>query len=469
MNSSAIAAEISTEGYSIARGLLDASLALRVKEAYGQLLTALAQITAAELDDELAAFETTEEALAYLVANRPLLLACYFRDPMASRCGWYRKFAALPSFYLPEVFALLSHGAVLDVAEAALGTSELSASPILYLNIKPAAHARPTRVFLPIDFLFGTTALHCDMESATAEAQANRMLNVWVPLTRARRQNGTLYVVPGSHRLGSIDSFELFRRHGWNGDEATMTPLQKAEAFERESCRIRDEHSVAVEADPGDVLFFDYLTYHGSIPVDANMFEESRWALNFRFHETGRPSGVPGLPSCPVRSRRTGVAVRNHFVWQTMQERALEHLTCTPFIGARTQQVAYPHAAPAWPKTPGEWLRLGGDDRRKSRRFPTPDGTVRVRISTTEDAPLLEGPVSDVSLSDVRLDLANPAYQGAAASPLPAVVSIAITAPLAAVTLFARPCVRDGSLILDLLDDHGPQSGAHPRIVLPAA
>ena len=72
------------------------------------------------------------------------------------------------------------------------------------------------------------------------------MLAVVVHLTEATDDMGCLRVVPGSHKLGRIPASQ-----GQGDAFAERFPLSAA---------------LPVEAQPGDVLFFHYLTVHGSMP-----------------------------------------------------------------------------------------------------------------------------------------------------------------------------------------------------------
>ena len=70
-----------------------------------------------------------------------------------------------------------------------------------------------------------------------------------IHVSRATDEMGCLRVYPGSHRLG-----RLAESHGQTTDETHVLrdyPLENAQP---------------VEAEPGDVVFFNYLTLHGSLP-----------------------------------------------------------------------------------------------------------------------------------------------------------------------------------------------------------
>ncbi len=80
------------------------------------------------------------------------------------------------------------------------------------------------------------------------------MIAAIIHLTPATVDMGCVHVVPGSHRLGRLDSTS--GRPLWDDADgyasfAEQYPLEQA---------------VPIEAEPGDVLFFSYFTVHGSGP-----------------------------------------------------------------------------------------------------------------------------------------------------------------------------------------------------------
>jgi phytanoyl-CoA hydroxylase len=83
-------------------------------------------------------------------------------------------------------------------------------------------------------------------------------------------EKGCVRVVPGSHKLGAI---EHVQEGGWH------LPLDKYPL----------ESSVACEAEAGDVLFFSYLTIHGS---GVNVSNEARTTLLVQMRDPLDPPSV---------------------------------------------------------------------------------------------------------------------------------------------------------------------------------
>jgi len=87
----------------------------------------------------------------------------------------------------------------------------------------------------------------------------------------APEEKGCVRVVPGSHKLGPIDHES---RGGWH------LPFE----------RYPLENSVACPAEAGDVLFFNYLTIHGS---GLNTSHEARTTLLIQMRDPeDRPSAA---------------------------------------------------------------------------------------------------------------------------------------------------------------------------------
>jgi ectoine hydroxylase-related dioxygenase (phytanoyl-CoA dioxygenase family) len=73
------------------------------------------------------------------------------------------------------------------------------------------------------------------------------MMAAVIHVSRATDEMGCLRVVPGSHKLGRIP------------ESSGQIPSEILDRYPL-------EESLAVEAEPGDVVFFHYLTLHGSFP-----------------------------------------------------------------------------------------------------------------------------------------------------------------------------------------------------------
>ncbi len=435
------------DGYIVANQVLSRSRAQAARAAYETLVMDLATISAAELSGESRRLASPEAALTYLIEHHPLLVCSYFRAPEAVHSIWYRKPDFLPSFYLPEAFAIATDPGILDIVQSLLDTTEISLSPIFYCNVKCATQSLGQGTVLPLDFLFGPTHIHCDMQVAREETFANQIVNVWVPLTEARSTNGTLCVIPGSHASGPYP-FDLFRKYGWKGDETTLNPQELLATFEAERRSRLLEQAIPVEVSPGDAVILDYSLYHGSFPFDqATRSPEMRWALNFRFFRTGTPCGLVGLPSFPVRSASPETVIPGPFVWSAAMERAIRNqLNAPQAIATPSTQRTTEASSGGLPTSFPEWLQVGRDQRSKARSFVTPkDKEISIRV-LAGGAEVFSGPTSEISFGGIKAACGALAVSGGD------IVTIEISSPAGACTVKGRAFLQNDALWIDLLD-----------------
>ena len=91
------------------------------------------------------------------------------------------------------------------------------------------------------------------------------MIAAIIFLSDANAESGGLCVFPGSHRLGRLDNSA-----GRTIQDAEGASLSSSAEL---AARYPLEAGLAVSAEPGDVVFFSYLTLHGSTP---NRSEQNR-------------------------------------------------------------------------------------------------------------------------------------------------------------------------------------------------
>lgn len=100
------------------------------------------------------------------------------------------------------------------------------------------------------------------------------LISVWLALGSERPENGCLWVIPGSHRLE-------FASRCFDQDLFFRADLPENQAL--------INTRIAVELDPGDVLFFHCLTLHAA---SKNSTSQSKFAAVFTF----RPEDNPPQP-----------------------------------------------------------------------------------------------------------------------------------------------------------------------------
>ena len=181
----------------------------------------------------------------------------------------------------PGAFGLLTNPRLLDAVETIVG-------PEIYSNPTQHVRIKPPESFLTHD---GTivpeicqTIWHQDLGTVMPEADESRILTVWIPVTRATKENGCMLVAPGSHK----------------GGLATHCHDPRA-SYSRQAIPERlVGDRIPLEMDPGDVLFLTKLTKHASLP---NLSQDIRWSVDLRYQPIGEPTGRSWFPGFVARSR----------------------------------------------------------------------------------------------------------------------------------------------------------------------
>jgi ectoine hydroxylase-related dioxygenase (phytanoyl-CoA dioxygenase family) len=233
------------QGYFILRGVLTDDAVAGARAALSRLVDAKArELLAAGLIDDTLQNEPFETRLLKLYAHDLEQAPESFR----------------PELHLPELFDLFFNPTVLDMAEAFLGPE---------VRLYPNYTARPK---LP-DHAASLVLWHQDGGYTEFNANANggkvdemRMLNVWSPLVPARRENGCMQFVPGTHKLGVVE-------HIKKKYYLELAP---------EILNRYEPQAIDIEADPGDVVLFHNLLFHRGLP---NRTDTIRWSLDWRYQD----------------------------------------------------------------------------------------------------------------------------------------------------------------------------------------
>ncbi|MCZ6634029.1 MAG: phytanoyl-CoA dioxygenase family protein [bacterium] len=302
------------DGYVVVRGLFDPKEDLQpLNDAYTRLLDALAQVYLLESYPEgLENFDSMslQERFAYML-GASAGTALHHLDPVLNVfVDTYRWRKDLPVTQIPEMFDLMRHEKILDVLEQLIG-SEIFASPVWHINMKlapqhlkladevAASSSRDMSDETFYTFQVGKTGWHMDAITGMPDSRESQIANAWIPMTHARKENGCLLVIPGSHKGG----------------------VRKA-PFPDEMV----DRAVPLIMDPGDVVILDNKLVHGATQNTSEA--DYRWAFNFRYLPTGQPSGRTFLPGFVARSRSAPeTELRNPFLWGMMWYRVLEYIS----------------------------------------------------------------------------------------------------------------------------------------------
>jgi len=215
-----------------------------------------------------------------------------------------------PMHHGRAIFGLLRHPRLLDAVEAFIGP-EIYSNPTQHVRIKPPAiHLEGnSRVIGEIS----TTVWHQDQGTVAPEADDTNILTVWIAVTEATRENGCLLVAPGSHKKGlALHCHDARANYSRQAIPETLVGTDR----------------VAVEAEPGDVIFLHKTTMHASL---ANQSRKLRWSLDLRYNPIGQPTGRSWFPGFVARSPSAPESeLRDATRWAELWSAARESLIANP-------------------------------------------------------------------------------------------------------------------------------------------
>ncbi|MCL5778102.1 phytanoyl-CoA dioxygenase family protein [Limibaculum sp. FT325] len=210
-----------------------------------------------------------------------------------------------PFHFGPAVFDMVTAPRLLDLVECLIGP-EITSNPIQHVRLKP-----------PADVLRGdearahitATDWHQDRAVAHAEADATRMVTVWLAITDATEENGCLQVIPGTPRM-----YPHCPRRQTAIAEGFIDP--------------REARPLPVGA--GGAVILHPLTPHASLPNRSGRF---RWSFDIRYNVTGQPTGRAHFPSFVARSRADPRAVLSDWrEWRALWVAARAGLAGQPHV-----------------------------------------------------------------------------------------------------------------------------------------
>lgn len=210
----------------------------------------------------------------------------------------------------PAVFGLITNPRLLDAVEAIVGP-EIYANPTQHVRIKP-----PEDCFAQDGTIIGEiaqTVWHQDLATVMPEADGSRILTVWIAVTEATRENGCLLVAPGSHKRGLATHCHDPRSN------------YSRQAIPEE---LVGDRRVALEMQPGDVVFFTKPTMHASLP---NLSKDVRWSVDLRYQPIGEPTGRSWFPGFVARSQTAPESeLTDAGAWAALWVETRERLVASP-------------------------------------------------------------------------------------------------------------------------------------------
>ena len=193
----------------------------------------------------------------------------------------------------PGMFRIYTDSVLLDIVESVIGP-EILAHPQFNIRAK-----RPHQDE-------GVVPWHQDLGYLQPDAAETFMVNFWIPLVDATRENGCMEVIAGSHRAPLLDH------------ERGMGPAGNFKGVIDE--QLPDGEHVLCPVRVGGVLLTQHKTMHRSLP---NVSDHIRWSLDLRYSHPDLPTGRHGVPGFIARSRRDPESVcRSAEQWVRIVESA---------------------------------------------------------------------------------------------------------------------------------------------------
>jgi phytanoyl-CoA hydroxylase len=177
-----------------------------------------------------------------------------------------------------SMFQIMTHPDLLDIVESLIGP-EILVHPQYNVRAKLPNQDR------------SVVPWHQDLGYLDLDAEDTFMVNFWLPLVDATKENGCLEVMPGSHHR-YIEHTEGVGPAG-NFKGIPDDKLPKAEP-------------VCCPVPKGGVLLLQHRTIHRSVPNVSNTI---RWSLDLRYSDPALPTGRSEIPGFIARSEANPATV----------------------------------------------------------------------------------------------------------------------------------------------------------------
>ena len=238
------------------------------------------------------------------------------RIAYAAGCDWFQPMDIslpgdkitedTPMHFGPAVFDMITSPRLLDLVEDLIGP-EITSNPIQHVRIKPPApslHEDEVRAHVT------RTDWHQDRAVALEEADATRMITVWIAVTDATVENGCLQVIPGKPK----DMLP----------HCPKTQTAIADGF------VDEAKAIPLPVGSGGVVILDPMIPHASL---TNKTDGIRWSFDLRYNVSGEPTGRAHFPGFVARSRSAAETELGDWrAWKKSWEDARAGLAHRPHI-----------------------------------------------------------------------------------------------------------------------------------------
>lgn len=217
-----------------------------------------------ELDPLRRDIEAVVERKIDELFGQGLLSGRYEGFPLSTRWSEANKeYPAKEQMWVRQIFGkaiydLGRHPRIVSVIEALIGP-EIRFNGDYHVRPKLPNHSLTTVPWHQDAFYYA------GKEAGSPDAP---VLSVWIPLVNVNEDNGCLQFVPGSHRWGLRP--ELNQQLPNAGDAGANAGIVHE----------LDNQGVSLAMNKGDMVVFDKLTFHRSLP---NVTNEIRWNVDLRY------------------------------------------------------------------------------------------------------------------------------------------------------------------------------------------
>ncbi len=171
------------------------------------------------------------------------------------------------------LYELVLHQKIGDLLKIHKGWPQAALSPIFNLRSKMPWSISQNP--------FTNVPWHQDYGASDPNSGEIDLVTAWIPLTAANTHHGGLELIPKSNHLGWLPHHRTK-----NGPEVIEEELIKT------LNKQRNLKPIYIQAMPGDLVLFDQLTLHRSLPNNSN---RCRWSIDVRYASAGSNTGRPGL------------------------------------------------------------------------------------------------------------------------------------------------------------------------------
>eukprot|EP00941_MAST-03F_sp_MAST-3F-sp1_P001811 g1811.t1 len=247
-----------------------------------------------------------------LMEDRPFKTRLYelYKNEMTSVPALFRK-----ELFNKKGFAhVFCNEKVISAVEQLMNGARERPENELKIRLFPNATCRPKMPFSPIHQVtwHQDAGLRPDGGPNNAPEEERlcsfgpaSMINCWMPLVDADRENGCMRIIPQSHKQGCV-KHQIVGKYRDNqrlayskekdvsvieqSDDVNLPPGTYSTGIEPSIIEKCEDQFLWAEAERGDVIFFTNLTFHKG---GENRTDHIRWSFDWRYQDASKPTHRP--------------------------------------------------------------------------------------------------------------------------------------------------------------------------------